>query len=423
MPTLLERAKRGFNAFVNNKDPSYNDIGYASSHRPDRPRFTRGNEKSIVTSMYNRIAMDVASVDIRHVRTDINGQFVETVNSGLNTCLTLSANTDQTGRDLIQDIVISMFDEGCIAVVPTDIDRKTAESYDVLTMRTGSITQWYPEHVRVRVYNEKTGRKEEITLLKSKVAILENPLYSVMNEPNSTLKRLIRKLALLDNIDEQRGANRLDLIIQLPYIIKSEARKQQAEARIKDIEMQLASSNYGVAYTDGTERITQLNRPVENQLLAQVEYLTNLLYSQLGFTPEIMNGTANEQAMLNYNTRIIEIILEKICDEFKRKFLTSTAITQGQSIEYFRDPFKLVPISNIADIADKFTRNEILSGNEVRGIIGFKPSTQQGADELRNKNMPMPDQPERIQNEMNYDQVDADMDEIDSKIDELERMI
>lgn len=391
MPTLIERVRRGWNAFTNNKDPvMYRD--YASTFRPDRLRLSRGNERSMVTAIYNRIALDVAQVDIRHVRVDENDQFIENMNSYFNTCLSLSANTDQTGKQLIQDIVMSMFDEGCIAVVPTDTEGNpnTTDSYDIIAMRTGSITQWYPNEVRVKLYNELTGRKEEIVLPKKNVAIIENPLYAIMNEPNSTLKRLIHKMVLLDAIDEQNSSGKLDLIIQLPYIIKSETRKKQAEERRKDIEMQLAGSKYGVAYTDGTEKITQLNRPVENQLLSQIEYLTTMLYSQLGLTTEVMNGTANEQAMLNYYSRTIEPILTVICDEFKRKFLTTTAITQGQSIAFYRDPFKLVPINNIADIANSLTRNAILTPNEVRGIIGFKPLDDEAANQVMNSNIAQP---------------------------------
>ena len=386
------RLKSAWNAFFN-KDPTneWQDIGSSYSYRPDRMRFSRGNERTIVTAVLNRIAMDVAAVDIRHVRLDDNGRFSEFVDSGLNNCLDVEANTDQTGRAFIQDVVQSMFDEGCVAIVPTDTDDNPTTgmpgSFDIDAMRTGKIVRWFPQHVRVEVYNEHTGRREEITLPKRSVAIVENPLYSVMNEPNSTLQRLIRKLSLLDIIDENNGSGKLDLIIQLPYIIKTEARKKQAEARRTDIERQLAGSKYGIAYTDGTEHITQLNRAAENNLMGQIEYLTSMLYSQLGITQEIMNGTADDKTMLNYNNRTVEPILSAIADEMKRKFLTKTARTQGQSIEFFRDPFRLVPVSEISEIADKFTRNEIMTSNEIRQIIGMKPSDDPGADELRNKNL------------------------------------
>lgn len=387
---FLNRIQHAWNAFLS-RDPTdaYWNYGAGSAYRPDRPRFSRGNEKSIVTAVYNRIALDAATIDIRHVRIDDNGRYEETIDSTLNNCLTLEANIDQTGRSFVQDIVMSMLDEGCVAIVPidTDINPSNTESYRILTMRTGRIVEWFPEHVRVSVYNDRTGKKEEITVPKRTTAIVENPLYSVMNEPNSTLQRLIRKLNLLDYIDEQSGSGKLDLIIQLPYIIKTPARKDQAEARRADIERQLSGSKYGIAYTDGTERITQLNRPVENNLLKQIEYLTSMLYSQLGLTQTILDGSANEQAMLNYNNRTIEPILSAITDEMKRKFLSKTARTQGQSIEFFRDPFRLVPVNDIAEIADKFTRNEILSSNEIRQIIGMKPSKDPAADELRNKNL------------------------------------
>jgi hypothetical protein len=347
------------------------------------------NERSIITAIYNRIAMDVAANKIEHAKLDDNARYVETVKDGLNNCLSLEANLDQTSRAFIQDAVLSMFDEGCIAIVPIDtsIDPNKSASFDIQSMRVGKITQWYPEHVRVQVYNEKRGVKEELTVPKRMVSIIENPFYAVMNEANSTLQRLIRKLNILDAIDEQSGAGKLDLIIQLPYVIKSTARQEQAEARRKQIETQLAGSKYGIAYTDGTERITQLNRPVENNLMSQIEYLMNTLYSQLGITPEILNGTADEKTMLNYNNRTIEPILAALVDEMKRKFLTKTARTQGHSIIFSSEPFKLVPINNIAEIADKFTRNEILSPNEIRSIIGFKPVADQQADELRNRNL------------------------------------
>ena len=393
----MDRLQHGWNAFMN-KDPTTNPAYNVMSHtgtyfyRPDRPRFSRGNERSIVTSVYNRIALDVAAIDIIHCRLDEEGRYEETITSNLHNCLTLDANIDQTGRSFVQDVVMSMLDEGCVAVVPveTTFNPTVTNSYDILSMRTGKILQWKPEHVQVRVYNEKKGEKEDIWLPKKMVAIIENPLYAVINEPNSTLQRLIRKLNILDAIDEQSGAGKLDLIIQLPYIIKSEARRQQAEDRRKQIENQLAGSKYGIAYTDGTERITQLNRSVENNLLKQIEYLTSMLWSQLGITQAVMDGTADEQTMLNYYTRTIEPILAAIVDEMKRKFLTKTARTQSQSIEYFRDPFKLVPVNQLADIADKFTRNEILSSNEIRQIVGRKPSKDPKADELVNSNISQP---------------------------------
>lgn len=389
--TIRNRLQHAWNAFIN-KDPTYPyayNMGGGSSYRPDRLRMTIGNERSIITSVYNRIALDVSSVLIQHVRLDQNGRYLETIKSGLNNALTLSANIDQTGRGLIQDAVMSMFDEGCVAIVPVDttINPAVTDSFDIETLRTGQILEWYPEHVRIRIYNEKTGKKEDVTLPKKHVSIIENPLYSVMNEPNSTLKRLITKLNLLDSIDQQSGSGKLDLIFQLPYTIKTEARRQQAEQRRKDIENQLAGSKYGIAYTDGTERVTQLNRPAENNLMAQIEYLTSMLYSQLGLTESVFDGTADEKTMLNYYNRTIEPILNAIVDEMKRKYLTKTARTQNQSIIYLRDPFKLVPISELADIGESFTRNEILSSNEMRGIIGYKPSNDPKADELRNKNL------------------------------------
>lgn len=390
------RLKHAWNAFAQ-RDPTFGQNNYnranSSSYRPDRVRLTLGNERSIITSMYNRLAMDAASIAIQHVRTDQNGRYLETLTSGLNDCLALSANVDQTGRAFIQDVLLSMFDEGCVAIIPTDttINPTVSGSYDINTLRVGEILEWFPSHVRVRLYNESTGRKEELTLPKSMVAIIENPLYAIMNEPNSTLQRLIRKLNILDAIDEQSGSGKLDLIIQLPYVIKTPARKEQAESRRKDIEMQLSGSKYGIAYTDGTERITQLNRPAENNLMKQIEFLTSMLYGQLGLTASIFDGTADEATMLNYYNRTIEPVLSAIIDEMKRKFLTKTARTQLQTIMMFRDPFKLVPVSQLAEIADKFTRNEILSSNEFRAVIGYKPSTDPRADELVNKNLNAPD--------------------------------
>ena len=388
---LIDRFQNAWNAF-RNKDPSngsYFSYGESSSIRPDRPRMIRGSERSIINSIMTRIAIDASSIDIKHIRLDENQRYIEDVNSGLNNCLTLEANLDQTSRAFFQDVVTSMLDEGCVAVVPVDtnINPRNTDSYDILSLRTGKILEWYPKHVRVQVYNERTGRKEEIVVEKRTTAIIENPMYSVMNEYNSTMQRLIRKLALLDITDESTASGKMDLIIQLPYTIKTETRKAQAESRKKDIEMQLATSKYGIAYIDGTEKITQLNRSVENNLMKHVEYLTSMLYSQLGITAEVMNGTADEQTMLNYNNRTIEPILSAIVDEFKRKFLTKTARTQSQSIEYFRDPFRLVPVNNIAEIADKFTRNEIMTSNEIRQIVGMKPSKDPNADELRNKNL------------------------------------
>ena len=387
---LTNRLQHAWNAFLN-RDPTYWRASYgpASYYRPDKIRPTMGNERSMVSSVYNRIALDVAYIDIFHARLDDDGRYTEQISSGLNECLKLSANVDQTGKAFIQDIVMSMMDEGVVAIVPVDttINPEKSGSFDILSMRTGKIKEWYPEHVTVELYNEKTGRKEDLLLPKNTIGIIENPLYAVMNEPNSTLQRLIRKLNLLDVIDEQSGSGKLDLIIQLPYVIKTPARKQQAEERRRDIEMQLAGSKYGIAYTDGTEKITQLNRPVENNLMKQIEYLTNKLYSQLGLTQEILNGSADEKTMLNYYNRTIEPIVSSIVDEMKRKFLTKTARTQGQSIVYFRNPFKLVPVAELAEISDKLTRNEIASSNEIRQIIGWKPSDEPGADELRNKNL------------------------------------
>ena len=389
--TFGNRFKHAWNAFRSRDSTSDRSaFGSSSFQRPDRTRLRVTNERSIIISVYNRIALDVSAMNIQHVRLDQNGRFQEVIKSGLNYTLTQEANIDQTHKALIQDIVMSMFDEGVIAVVPvdTDIDPKISGAFDINTLRTGRILEWFPQSVKVRLYNDKTGLREELILPKKSIAIIENPLYSVMNEPNGTLKRLIRKLSILDAIDEQSGAGKLDLIIQLPYIIKTEARKQQAENRRKDIEVQLAGSKYGIAYTDGTEKITQLNRPAENNLMKQIEYLTSMLYSQLGLTEEVFNGKADETTMLNYYNRTIKPIIMAIIDEFNRKFLTKTARTQNQSIICFRDAFSLVTASTIADIADKFTRNEILSSNEIRSIIGYKPSNNPKADELSNKNMP-----------------------------------
>ena len=396
---VSSRLKHAWNAFVNNRDPtaSYRDIGPGYSYRPDRPRLTRGNERSIITSVYNRIALDVAAIDIRHVKLDENDRFSEIIESGLNNCLALDANIDQTGRAFIQDAVMSMLDEGCVALVPieTTFNPQQTGSFDINTIRTGKVLDWYPKHVRVSVYNERSGKREEIVLPKDTIAIIENPLYAVMNEPNSTMQRLIRKLNLLDAIDEQSGSGKLDLIIQLPYVVKTEARRQQAEARRKDIEMQLAGSKYGIAYTDGTEKVTQLNRSVDNNLMKQIEYLTSMLYSQLGITQAVLEGTADEKTMLNYYSRTIEPIIAAIVDEMKRKFLTKTARTRRQSIVFFRDPFKLVPVDNIAEIADKFTRNEIMTSNEIRQKIGMKPSKDPKADKLVNSNLNQPEENEQ----------------------------
>lgn len=388
---LRTRLQHGWNAFLN-KDPTTYERGSSSSWRPDRVRLTYGNERSIITSVYNRLSIDVAAVALQHVRLDENGRYLETMTSGLNSALTLSANLDQTGRSFIQDLVMSMFDEGCVAVVPVDttFNPNVTGAYDIQTMRVGKIIEWFPASVRVQLYNEKTGKKEDITIPKSVVAIIENPLYAVMNEPNSTLKRLITKLNLLDSIDQQTGANKLDLLIHLPYVVKTPAMKAKAEERRKALEDQLASSKFGIAYTDGTEKVTQLNRPVENNLMAQIEYLTSMLYSQLGMTESIFDGTADEKTMLNYFNRTIEPCLAAIATEFTRKFLTKTARTQNQVVSFFRDPFKLVPVIELANIADKFTRNEILSSNDVRAIVGYKPSSDPKAEELVNKNIAPP---------------------------------
>lgn len=392
--SLGTRLRQAWNVFFN-KDPagtSRSGIGYFQ--RPDHVRFNRGTERTIVTSVYNRIAMDAAAVNLRHIRLDDNNRFLEVIESGLNNCLSLESNIDQTGRAFIQDVVMSMLDEGVVAVVPVDttLNPRVTNSYDILSMRTAKILEWYPSDIKIQIYNERTGNKEEIIIPKSTAAIIENPLYAVINEPNSTMQRLIRKMNLLDVVDEQSGSGKLDLIIQLPYVVKSEGRRQQAELRRKDIENQLAGSKYGIAYIDGTEHVTQLNRPAENNLMSQIEYLTNMLYSQLGITQAVLDGSADEQTMLNYFNRTVEPILSAIVDEMKRKFLTKTARSQKQSIAFFRDPFRLVPINQISEIADKFTRNEILSSNEVRQIVGMKPSNDPKADELRNKNLSAPNE-------------------------------
>ena len=391
--TIGSRIKKAWNAFLN-RDPTinYNVYDGGSSYRPDRARLSRGNERSIVSSIVNRIALDVAAIDIYHCRLDDDNRFSEIIESELNNCLSLEANIDQTSRAFMQDVVISMLDEGCVAIVPVDTigDPNDTDSYKICTMRAGRITTWYPRHVKVELYNDRIGKKQDVILPKSDVAIIENPLYAVMNEHNSTLKRLMRKLVLLDTVDEQTSSGKLDLIIQLPYVVKSEARKNQANQRRQDIENQLSGSKYGIAYTDGTEKITQLNRPVENNLMKHVEYLTSMLFSQLGITQSIMDGTADEQTMLNYYTRTVEPILSAIVDEVKRKFLTKTARSQKQSVEFFRDPFKLVPVNQLAEISDKFTRNEILTSNEIRQVVGRKPSSDPKADQLINSNISQP---------------------------------
>lgn len=393
---IKNRIQHAWNAFMN-KDPTVYtkyDFGYVSSHRPDRVRLTRGNERTIITSIYNRIATDCAAITIEHVRLDDNDRYLETINSDLNQCLNIEANIDQTGRAFRYDVFLSLLDEGCIAIVPidTDVDPNDTSSFKIESMRVGKIVEWYPKHVKVEVYNEKKGIKEQVVLPKAIVGIVENPFYAVMNEPNSTLQRLIHKLSLLDAVDEQTSSGKLDLIIQLPYVVKSEAKRKQANDRRQDIIDQLTGSKYGIAYTDGTEKITQLNRPIENNLLAQIESLTSMLYSQLGITTALLEGSADEKTMVNYHNRIIEPILAAATDEMKRKFLSKTARSQRQSIMFFREPFKLVTVSMLAEIGDKFTRNEIMTSNELRQEIGMKPSSDPGADELRNKNMPLQDQ-------------------------------
>lgn len=430
-----ERLQHAWNAFLN-KDPTfyYQNRGVSYSYRADRPRLSRGNERSIVTAVYNRIAMDVAAIDIKHVRLDENERFVEEIKSNLNECLSTEANIDQTGRSFIQDTVLSCLDEGVVAMVPVETtdDPNITGAFDINSLRVGQILQWFPTSLQVRVYNEKTGLKEDIYIAKKAVAIIENPLYAVINEPNSTMQRLIRKLNLLDAVDEQSSSGKLDLIIQLPYVIKTEARRQQAENRRKDIEQQLSGSKYGIAYTDGTEHITQLNRSVENNLMKQIEYLTSMLYSQLGITQGVLDGTADEKTMLNYYNRTTEPFLAAIVDEMKRKFLTKTARSQMQSIVYFRDPFKLVPVSDLSEIADKFTRNEIMSPNEIRQIIGMKPSMDSKSDELRNRNLSDPAgtmdvtaeedlEPESDgMTQEEYDAAIQDLDDLDKQLDELE---
>lgn len=392
--SFSSRVKHAWNAFLN-KDPTnsyHHDLGMSYSYRPDRPRLTRGNERSIVTSVFTRIATDVAQIDIKHVRLDDNGRFLEEMNTGLNNCLSVEANIDQTGRAFIFDAVMSMFDEGVVALAPIDTygNPDISDSYDIHSLRTGKIVKWHPRHVVVNVYNDRTGVREDLVFDKRKIGIIENPFYAVINEPNSTMQRLIRKLNILDAIDEQSGSGKLDLIIQLPYTVKTETKRQQAESRRESMESQLQNSKYGVAYIDSTERVIQLNRPVDNNLMSQIEYLTRMLYSQLGISQGIMEGTADDQTRLSYDTRIVEVILTALVEEMRRKFLTKTARSQSQSIEFFRDPFKLVPVAQLAEIADKFTRNEIMSSNEVRQEIGMKPSKDPKADELRNKNLSAP---------------------------------
>ena len=387
--SIISRVKDAWNVFSGRESiRNYPRYGTSSSFRPDRIRLTRGNERSIVSSVYNRLSMDAASIDIRHIKLDKNGRYKNDINSGLNNCLNLEANIDQTGRAFLQDVYMSMLDEGCVALVPVDTSSNPdTGSYDIETIRTGKIVEWYPQSIRVEVYNDRKGKREEVLVPKISVSIVENPLYAVINEPNSVMQRLIRKLNILDAIDEQSGSGKLDIIIQLPFSIKSKARRQQAEERRKDIEDQLNGSKYGVAYTDATEHVTQLNRAVENNLMKQIEYLTSMLYSQLGINQQILDGTASEETMLNYYNRTIEPIVSAVVDEMKRKFLTKTARSQGQSIASFRDPFKLVPVKELAEISDKMTRNEIMSSNEIRQTIGMKPSKDPSADELRNKNI------------------------------------
>ena len=398
------RLKHAWNAFLNRDPPGSRYYGGGYSYRPDRMRFSRGSERTIINAIYNRIALDAASITINHVKLDENNRFDSIIDSGLNYCLNTEANADQTGRGLIQDIVMTFLEEGVAAVVPekTNFDPRYSNSYEIYSMRVGVPVEWYPNHVRVRLFNELTGQKEEITFPKKMVALIENPFYAVMNAPNSTMQQLVRKLALLDVVDEQAGSGKLDMIIQLPYVIKSPARREQAEQRRADIEQQLSGSKYGIAYTDGTERIVQLNRSLENNILKSIEYLTNMVYSQLGVTQEILNGTADEKTMNNYMNRIIEPVIAAIADEFKRKFLTKTARTQGQSIMFFRDPFRLAPVSMIAEMADKFTRNEIMTPNEFRQVIGMKPSKDPKSDQLANRNIASADKKMPMQGEETY---------------------
>ena len=436
--TIGSKFKRAWNIFMNRDPTSYQAASYFGSsygYRPDRIRMTRGHERSIVTAICNRIALDVSAISLVHARVDENGHFLEYIDDTLHQCLTVEANLDQTGRALRQDIVMSMLDEGCVAVVPVeaDFDPDENSSYKIYSLRTGKILEWMPQHVRVRLYDERTGRFEEVVVAKKYTAIIENPLFAVMNEPNSTMQRLIRKLNILDAIDEQSGSGKLDLIIQLPYVIKSQARKEQAEQRRRDIEQQLSGSKYGIAYTDGTEHITQLNRGVENNLMSQIEYLTKMLYSQLGITESVMDGTANEETMLNYHNRTVEPILSAIADEMTRTFLTKTARTQNQAISFFRDPFKLAPVSQIAEIADKFTRNEIMTKNEFRSIIGMRPSDDPRADELRNSNINQADEESALLEDVaetqngefmtqeEYEAALADLDDLDAQLDDLEK--
>lgn len=422
MPSFSDRLSHAWNAFMDrDSDDSllFKDLGPATSVRPDIPRTTRSNERSIINAVYNRISTDCAAIEVKHIRLDKNGRYISTIDSGLNNCLTFEANIDQTGRAFVQDIVMTMLDTGCAVVVPIDttIDPEKYSSYEINTMRVGRVVNFHPQYIDIEIYNERSGHREQLSVPKSMAAIIENPFYATMNSPSSTMQRLIRKLNILDAIDEQSGSGKLDLIIQLPYVIKSEKRKEQAEERRKMIEDQLASSKYGIAYTDGTEHITQLNRAVENNLMKQIEYLTTELYSQLGLTLEILNGTATDEAMLNYYNRTIEPIMSAIVDEMKRKFLTKTARTQKQSIKFFRDPFKLVPVSQIAEIADKFTRNEILSSNEVRQIVGLMPVNDPKADELRNKNL-NGSKGQKFAN--TNEEVDTDKDTVDEKDSEMD---
>lgn len=436
--TIGSKFKRAWNIFMNRDPTSYQGTSYFGSsygYRPDRIRMTRGHERSIVTAICNRIALDVSAISLVHARVDENGHFLEYIDDTLHQCLTVEANLDQTGRALRQDIVMSMLDEGCVAVVPVeaDFDPDENSSYKIYSLRTGKILEWMPQHVRVRLYDERTGRFEEVVVAKKYTAIMENPLFAVMNEPNSTMQRLIRKLNILDAIDEQSGSGKLDLIIQLPYVIKSQARKEQAEQRRRDIEQQLSGSKYGIAYTDGTEHITQLNRGVENNLMSQIEYLTKMLYSQLGITESVMDGTANEETMLNYHNRTVEPILSAIADEMTRTFLTKTARTQKQAISFFRDPFRISPVSQIAEIADKFTRNEIMTKNEFRSIIGMRPSDDPRADELRNSNINQSEADQalldsKVENQNGqsmtreeYEAALADLDDLDAQLDDLEK--